>query len=156
MNFVTGMGGFMQNLLQGYLGIRIYDNRLEFTPYLPPDAPKYSAMGIKYQNMSFNFLVDMSKVEVQLTSPPKPGCVLIDETGKSTDLKVGSVYSGSIKVKRMITCQPESINTTATPEPVITTTSNANSTTGTTAGSGYIYGYLSINALLFLLIAALI
>uniref|UniRef100_A0A914E9F1 Uncharacterized protein n=1 Tax=Acrobeloides nanus TaxID=290746 RepID=A0A914E9F1_9BILA len=66
-NFITGIGGFLQNLAQGYLGLRIYEDRLEFKPFLIPDAEKYNAIGVAYQEMIFNFAVDNSIVYVNLT-----------------------------------------------------------------------------------------
>uniref|UniRef100_A0A914DN33 C-type lectin domain-containing protein n=1 Tax=Acrobeloides nanus TaxID=290746 RepID=A0A914DN33_9BILA len=105
-NFITGIGGFLQNLAQGYLGLRIYEDRLEFKPFLIPDAEKYNAIGVAYQEMIFNFAVDNSIVYVNLTSAPKSGCVLIDENGKQHELHTGNVFSGPIKIKRKITCQP--------------------------------------------------
>lgn len=106
MNFVTGMGGFMHNLLQGYLGLRIYPDRLEFNPFLIPDSGSYSAIGVAYQGMSFTFDVNDTIVQVSLISAPKTGCVLVDENGKQFGLNTGVVFTGAIKTKRKITCNP--------------------------------------------------
>lgn len=115
----------MQNLLQGYLGLRIHENRLEFTPYLLPDSTKYTAHGVNYQGMTFSFAVDNSIVQVNLTSTPKSGCVFIDENGNQRPLSQnGIVFNGTIKAKRMISCQPNTI-----------TKNPSGSTTPTTSGS---------------------
>uniref|UniRef100_A0A914DPS5 Protein-glucosylgalactosylhydroxylysine glucosidase n=1 Tax=Acrobeloides nanus TaxID=290746 RepID=A0A914DPS5_9BILA len=122
VNFVTGMGGFMQNLLQGYLGLRIHENRLEFTPYLLPDTTKYTAHGVNYQGMTFSFAVDNSIVQVNLISTPKSGCVFIDENGNQRPLnQSGIVFNGTIKAKRMISCQPNTITKNPTTTPGSTT-----------------------------------
>jgi hypothetical protein len=127
------MGGFMQNLLQGYLGLRIYENRLEFTPYLLPDSTKYTAHGVNYQGMTFSFAVDNSIVQVNLTNAPKSGCVFIDENGNQRPLNQnGIVFNGTIKAKRMISCQPNTITSNPTsgsttptnPSPTNTLTNN--------------------------------
>uniref|UniRef100_A0A914D3T7 Uncharacterized protein n=1 Tax=Acrobeloides nanus TaxID=290746 RepID=A0A914D3T7_9BILA len=86
VNFVTGMGGFMHNLLQ--------------------DSGSYSAIGVAYQGMSFTFDVNDTIVQVSLISAPKTGCVLVDENGKQFGLNTGVVFTGAIKTKRKITCNP--------------------------------------------------
>lgn len=102
------MGGFVQNLINGYLGLRIFDNHIEFLPYLVPGGSGYTIYGVSYQEMTFNFQVDASNVQVSLTSPPTSGCVLIDENGKLHPLAIGVVFTGPIKIKRQITCRTSS------------------------------------------------
>jgi hypothetical protein len=36
INFLTGAGGFLQNVIQGYGGLRAHADRLDFNPVLPP------------------------------------------------------------------------------------------------------------------------
>jgi trehalose/maltose hydrolase-like predicted phosphorylase len=37
-HFITGAGGYLQNIVFGYGGIRIYADLLAVNPVLPPDA----------------------------------------------------------------------------------------------------------------------
>ncbi len=48
MNFITGMGGFLQAILYGYGGIRIGLNRIDFKMTLPP--------GLGFMEFNGNFL----------------------------------------------------------------------------------------------------
>lgn len=46
VNFLTGMGGFLQALIFGYAGIRIHLDRLEIDkPQLPPGVKKFKIRG---------------------------------------------------------------------------------------------------------------
>lgn len=36
LNFLTGAGGFLQSVIQGYVGWRVQNARLDFKPELPP------------------------------------------------------------------------------------------------------------------------
>jgi protein-glucosylgalactosylhydroxylysine glucosidase len=102
VNFVTGMGRFMQNLLQSYLGLRIHENRLDFTPYVVPNATGFEVHGVNYQGMLFDFMVNTTSVQITLNNQPKSGCAFIDEYGAKMPLKIGNFFTGSIKIKRSI------------------------------------------------------
>jgi trehalose/maltose hydrolase-like predicted phosphorylase len=51
VNFLTGIGGFLQAVVFGYGGIRLKIDQLEFKPtgHLPEQATKFIYHGIKYQ-----------------------------------------------------------------------------------------------------------
>jgi len=36
VNFITGVGGFLQGVMFGYGGIRLLEHQMTFTPILPP------------------------------------------------------------------------------------------------------------------------
>lgn len=107
VNFVTGMGGFMQNLLQGYLGLRIHENRLDFTPYVIPNTTGFEVHGVNYQGMLFDFMVNTTSVQITLNNQPKSGCFFIDDHGTKMPLKIGNFFTGSIKAKRSILCRSQ-------------------------------------------------
>jgi len=45
VNFITGMGGFLQSLLSGYGGIRIHIDHLSFNPKLPRGINNFTIKG---------------------------------------------------------------------------------------------------------------
>ena len=63
-NFMTGIGGFLQSFLYGYLGIRVTKIMLFVKPNLPPDCTVFSPKGISYhsEKFDFNILLDNSTV----------------------------------------------------------------------------------------------
>ena len=49
VNFITGGGGFLQTVVFGYAGIRVYPYHMEFRgSYLPPGADAISFTGMHY------------------------------------------------------------------------------------------------------------
>ena len=64
-NFITGAGGFLQSLIYGYTGLRIYPLYLEINPVgiLPPKATKMTLKGFKYLNTKFDFSLDSDSYE---------------------------------------------------------------------------------------------
>ncbi|CAH2067404.1 unnamed protein product, partial [Iphiclides podalirius] len=66
VNFLTGMGGFLQALVFGYAGISVYLDRLEVhRPQLPPQTAKLKIKGIKY--LGANLTLDIDDVDVTLS-----------------------------------------------------------------------------------------
>ena len=53
-NFLTAVGGFLQSLLYGYLGIRVLDDCLMINPNLIPDSTHSRFTGITYRSERFN------------------------------------------------------------------------------------------------------
>lgn len=57
INFMTGSGGFLQALLNGYAGIRIFLDRLEInTPRLPANTEFLSIYG-KHRTHAYRFFI---------------------------------------------------------------------------------------------------
>jgi len=75
VNFLTGAGGFLQSVINGYAGVRIYLDRLEIIrPQLPPGSTKFSISGIKYLGATFKITVTQNEPLIQCTSvnPSQP------------------------------------------------------------------------------------
>ncbi|CAF5200667.1 unnamed protein product, partial [Rotaria magnacalcarata] len=70
VNFITGVGGFLQAILFGYGGIRLKLDRLEFKPYghLPDQATKFIFHGIKYQGFVLDLTIDNKIYEIFVSS----------------------------------------------------------------------------------------
>ncbi|CAM4963855.1 unnamed protein product [Rotaria socialis] len=70
VNFITGVGGFLQAILFGYGGIRLKLDQLEFKPYghLPDQATKFIFHGIKYQGFVLDLTIDNKIYEIFVSS----------------------------------------------------------------------------------------
>jgi trehalose/maltose hydrolase-like predicted phosphorylase len=58
-NFVTGAGGFLQQVIFGYTGLRLTEDGLirKFKPMLPPSIQKLKLKNFKVRNKTFNYEV---------------------------------------------------------------------------------------------------
>jgi trehalose/maltose hydrolase-like predicted phosphorylase len=54
VNFITGAGGFLQTMINGYPGFRITDNGLLFNPRCPEGATYIKMRQLNYLNVHFN------------------------------------------------------------------------------------------------------
>lgn len=92
VNFITGVGGFLQAVIFGYGGIRLQLNQLEFNPsgHLPDQATRFILHGIKYRGYVFDLIINRMTYEIvvneQSNTNSKP---LIYEHGE---------YRGSLKI----------------------------------------------------------
>ncbi|KAG9280778.1 protein-glucosylgalactosylhydroxylysine glucosidase isoform X1 [Astyanax mexicanus] len=66
VNFLTGMGGFLQAMLFGYTGFRIQKDCLCFAPLMPDDVAVFSVKGVSYLNNKLDWLVQKQEVSVVL------------------------------------------------------------------------------------------
>ena len=66
VNFLTGIGGFLQAVLFGYGGIRLELNELQFNPHghLPDQATKFIFHGIKYLGFVFDLTIDNKMYDI--------------------------------------------------------------------------------------------
>ncbi|XP_053605978.1 protein-glucosylgalactosylhydroxylysine glucosidase [Plodia interpunctella] len=69
VNFLTGMGGFLQALVFGYAGISIHLDRLQiYTPQLPPQTNRFQIKGIKYLGANLTLTIEESGSTLSVTS----------------------------------------------------------------------------------------
>lgn len=54
VNFLTGAGGFLQNVIQGYAGLRAHADRVDFNPVLPPFSGIMRLVGLHYAGVTFS------------------------------------------------------------------------------------------------------
>ena len=57
VNFITGAGGFLQSVLFGYGGLRLYDKQLNFKPRLPSGTIQLNITGVNYLGNVINFRI---------------------------------------------------------------------------------------------------
>ncbi|XP_075044721.1 protein-glucosylgalactosylhydroxylysine glucosidase [Mixophyes fleayi] len=68
VNFLTGMGGFLQAVLFGYTGFRVTNKSLEFDPTFSDDFTKLLITGVCYLGNKLNFTFTKDITTVELTS----------------------------------------------------------------------------------------
>ncbi|XP_015269413.1 PREDICTED: acid trehalase-like protein 1 [Gekko japonicus] len=67
VNFLTGMGGFLQAILFGYTGFRITKNHLNFDPICPDNTKKLKITGVCYLGSKLTFTFTKENVTIEVT-----------------------------------------------------------------------------------------
>ncbi|XP_072448218.1 protein-glucosylgalactosylhydroxylysine glucosidase isoform X2 [Chiloscyllium punctatum] len=97
VNFLTGMGGFMQTVLFGYTGFRIMKNYLYFDPTIPENLGELWITGINYLGNKLHFQFSTKQVTIVLIRP----CgfqhsaleVVLSDSGKKFALNEGQAVT---------------------------------------------------------------
>ncbi|GFO11935.1 acid trehalase-like protein 1 [Plakobranchus ocellatus] len=92
VNFLTGMGGYLQSVLFGYGGCRIHDDLITFEPRLMPNVTRMRFVGLSYRGCSIDIEYDAEKLSLTMTSIDKGHGglrVRFQEVGQWKDLVVG-------------------------------------------------------------------
>uniref|UniRef100_A0A3Q3L082 Protein-glucosylgalactosylhydroxylysine glucosidase n=1 Tax=Mastacembelus armatus TaxID=205130 RepID=A0A3Q3L082_9TELE len=90
VNFLTGMGGFLQAVLFGFTGFRVQKDSLVFSPLLPNDISELCVRGVNYLGSQMDWLLRKDEV-----------CIILREQGsragnaKPCDLQVVLKASGT-------------------------------------------------------------
>ncbi|KAM7414708.1 hypothetical protein PAMA_019493 [Pampus argenteus] len=90
VNFLTGMGGFLQAVVFGYTGIRVQKDCLAFSPLLPNDISELCIRGVNYLGRQMDWLLRKDEV-----------CIIVREhagsagNAKPYDLQVVLKASGT-------------------------------------------------------------
>ncbi|XP_068073520.1 protein-glucosylgalactosylhydroxylysine glucosidase isoform X2 [Danio rerio] len=66
VNFLTGMGGFLQAVLFGYTGFRVQKEQLAFSPLLPLDVSALSVKGVCYLGHKMDWTITSEEVKVSV------------------------------------------------------------------------------------------
>ena len=61
------MGGFLQNILFGFGGLRVQFDRLELNPVIPVGTSGFNIVGLDYRGSSLNLLVSKDSLSVSIT-----------------------------------------------------------------------------------------
>ncbi|NXV80791.1 PGGHG glucosidase, partial [Atlantisia rogersi] len=96
VNFLTGMGGFLQAVLFGYTGFRITRSSLSFNPAFPDDVKKLSITGISYVGNKLKFTITKEEMRIEVTkcprnNPASPLEAVLEESGQRFPLREGMV-----------------------------------------------------------------
>ncbi|XP_023510634.1 protein-glucosylgalactosylhydroxylysine glucosidase isoform X4 [Equus caballus] len=73
VNFLTGMGGFLQAALFGFTGFRITRAGVTFNPLCPAGISGVSVSGVSYQGNKLDFSFSGDSVTVEVMAPTAPG-----------------------------------------------------------------------------------
>jgi hypothetical protein len=68
--FTTGEGGYLQEFLYGFTGLRWAADAVTVDPFLPPQLPGVDVTGIKWHGSTLNISVGQSGTRVTLASGP--------------------------------------------------------------------------------------
>ena len=69
VNYLPGMGGFLQSIIYGFAGIRIRPDRLEvFNPMPPPGATKLTLYGFQYLQSNLTFIIEVTRTTIVAVS----------------------------------------------------------------------------------------
>lgn len=73
VNFLTGMGGFLQAALCGFTGFRITGAGVTFDPMCPAGVSAVCVQGLCYQGNRLDFSFSEGSVTVEVKAQPGPG-----------------------------------------------------------------------------------
>lgn len=76
VNFITGMGGFLQAVLFGYGGVRLLCDRLALDPQLPPAVRRMCFTGLDYRGHSLDIVVEEGTTTLIKTTDGPPELTL--------------------------------------------------------------------------------
>ncbi|KAJ7420779.1 Acid trehalase-like protein 1 [Willisornis vidua] len=97
VNFLTGMGGFLQAILFGYTGFRIMRSSLHFNPAFPRDITKLKVSSISYLGNKLDFTITMEETRMEVTEtsqdPPASPLEAVLESGRCFPLWEGRSVS---------------------------------------------------------------
>ena len=72
-NFITGAGGFLQNIVQGWAGVRVGADALTLTtPTLPPSVTRVTLRSLQFRGTSFSVWFDESSISFALAGARGP------------------------------------------------------------------------------------
>jgi hypothetical protein len=57
-SFMTGLGGLLQLIINGFCGLRVHEDELKLNPCLPKPIKKITLKGIHYRGECFNILIN--------------------------------------------------------------------------------------------------
>ena len=67
-NFLTGVGGFMQEFVFGYSGLRLQADTVALNPSLPPQLAGVTLQKLRWQGRTFNLHIGLKQTTVTLLS----------------------------------------------------------------------------------------
>ena len=92
-NFLTAVGGFLQSLLYGYLGARVFEQFLQVNPNLLPDCSKVTYTGVSYRGEKFDFVISTDGFQVCRTTGNAFELWCIEKDGKKWPLVTNEIVS---------------------------------------------------------------
>ncbi|NXB16999.1 PGGHG glucosidase, partial [Rhagologus leucostigma] len=97
VNFLTGMGGFLQVVLFGFTGFRITRSGLLFDPAFPDDITKLNVSGVSYLGNKLEVTITTEEIRMEVTEtsrdPPAAPLEAVLESGQRLPLWEGRSVS---------------------------------------------------------------
>ncbi|NXJ77509.1 PGGHG glucosidase, partial [Trogon melanurus] len=98
VNFLTGMGGFLQAVLFGYTGFRITRSSLRFDPAFPDNVNKLKVNGVSYLGNKLKFTITKERIRIKVIElpqdpPASPLEAVLEESGQHLPLREGQSVS---------------------------------------------------------------
>ncbi|KAM5186094.1 LOW QUALITY PROTEIN: protein-glucosylgalactosylhydroxylysine glucosidase [Callospermophilus lateralis] len=78
VNFLTGMGGFLQAVLFGSTGLRVTKAGMTFDPLCPAGVSGVCVSGVSYQGNKLNFVISEDSMTVEVTAQAGPRAPLLE------------------------------------------------------------------------------
>lgn len=92
-NFLTAVGGFLQSLLYGYLGVRVFEQYLQVNPHVLPDCDQVTYTGVSYKGERLNFVISKEGFQVCRTTGNAFELWYIEKDGKKWPLVTNETVS---------------------------------------------------------------
>uniref|UniRef100_A0A3Q2CXS6 Protein-glucosylgalactosylhydroxylysine glucosidase n=1 Tax=Cyprinodon variegatus TaxID=28743 RepID=A0A3Q2CXS6_CYPVA len=110
VNFLTGMGGFLQAVLFGYTGFRVQKERLIFSPLLPDDISELCLRGINYLGNQMDWLLRKDDVCIILrqqtgragNANPRQLQVVLKASGAKIPLTAGNKHAATCRINNKV------------------------------------------------------
>lgn len=91
-NFITGSGGFLQNIVQGWAGVRVTSDAMIIrSPRLPPTVSSVKLRSLQFRGNSFHIKYDSQSVQFTAARPSPLGTQLTVSRSNGSQHRVGSV-----------------------------------------------------------------
>jgi trehalose/maltose hydrolase-like predicted phosphorylase len=91
-NFVTGAGGFLQNIVQGWAGVRVSSGTLTLTgPTLPPTVTSVTLRSLQFRGTSFTVRFDAVSISFVLVGGHRASTQLTVSDGAGVVHKLSAV-----------------------------------------------------------------
>ena len=92
------MGGFLQAVFFGYGGIRLYEDRLDIDPVLPPGSTGMHFVGVRYLGSTLEIHIHQDEIVIMKTSQEVAAPPLTLYTYKSEEI-YNLVLKQAVKIK---------------------------------------------------------
>nr|XP_009936902.1 PREDICTED: acid trehalase-like protein 1 [Opisthocomus hoazin] len=102
VNFLTGMGGFLQAVLFGYTGFRITRSGLRFNPAFPDGINRLKVNGVSYLGNKLEFTITRGEIRIEVTESPReppPSALeaVLEESGQRLPLPAAAAARGPVE-----------------------------------------------------------
>lgn len=79
-NFITGAGGFLQNIVQGWAGVRIEADAMSISrPTLPPTVTSVRLRSLQFRGASFTVQYDATNISFVAAEPRTSARLMVRE-----------------------------------------------------------------------------